>query len=209
VFIAMEFVVRSEPASVLQEAPRGLRVERALTLPVAWAPDWQRPTPGGPSTRQIKRRMSCWVRCPTAASNPSLDFGIAAMAEGITNMSHTHGLLLTPEYASPEQWRGTPAAELDGRTRSLRPGRSALRDACRAPPLPCPEYGRLDVPTLAGSSAALERLRPALAKEHPGLEAIVMRLLAREREQRFPSAAAFLEATAPSSPRPKRPRPVP
>jgi hypothetical protein len=58
---------------------------------------------------------------------------------------------------------------------------------------------------LQGVPQPLERLRPALAKEHPGLEAIVMRLLAREREQRFPSAAAFLEATAPQHPAPERP----
>ena len=45
-----------------------------------------------------------------------LDFGIAVMTEPVTNLSRTHGLLLTPEYAAPEQWRGTPATELDGRT---------------------------------------------------------------------------------------------
>jgi hypothetical protein len=44
-----------------------------------------------------------------------LDFGIAVMTENVTSLSRTHGLLLTPEYAAPEQWRGTPAAELDGR----------------------------------------------------------------------------------------------
>jgi hypothetical protein len=50
-------------------------------------------------------------------------------------------------------------------------------------------------------------LRPSLAKEHPGLEAIVMRLLAREREQRFASAAAFLEATEPQRPISQQPAP--
>jgi hypothetical protein len=39
---------------------------------------------------------------------------------------------------------------------------------------------------LQGVSQPIERLRPELAREHPWLGAIVMRLLARDREQRFP-----------------------
>jgi hypothetical protein len=49
----------------------------------------------------------------------------------------------------------------------------------------------------------LEQLRPELAWEHSGMEAIVMRLLAREREQRFPSAAAVLEVLSMPPPAPR------
>jgi serine/threonine protein kinase len=42
-----------------------------------------------------------------ASETPKLlDFGIAAMKETATTVSRTHGLLLTPPYAAPEQWKG-------------------------------------------------------------------------------------------------------
>jgi len=58
---------------------------------------------------------------------------------------------------------------------------------------------------LQGVPMPLCNLRPNLAREHPGLEAVVMRLLAREREHRFSSAVAALEALSapPPAPRPK------
>jgi serine/threonine-protein kinase len=44
------------------------------------------------------------------------DFGIVATKESSSVYTRTGGTLLTMTYAAPEQWRGTPAAELDGRT---------------------------------------------------------------------------------------------
>jgi len=38
-----------------------------------------------------------------------LDFGIAAMKDSATAISKTHGLMLTPPYAAPEQWKGLSA----------------------------------------------------------------------------------------------------
>ena len=55
---------------------------------------------------------------------------------------------------------------------------------------------------LQGVPEPLGRLRPDLATDYPGLEALVMRLLARERELRFPSATALLEALAAKPPAP-------
>jgi hypothetical protein len=56
---------------------------------------------------------------------------------------------------------------------------------------------------LQGVPEPLELLRPELAWEHSAMEAIVMRLLAREREQRFPSAAAVLEVLSMPPPAPR------
>ena len=205
-FIAMEFVSGPSLRSVLQEAPRGLPVERALHIARGLGAGLAAAHARGAVHRDIKPENILLGTMPDGSEQPKvLDFGIAAMAEGITNMSHTHGLLLTPEYAAPEQWRGTPAAELDGRTDLYALGGVLYEMLAGRPPFHAQNMEGWMYQHLQGVPQPLERLRPALAKEHPGLEAIVMRLLAREREQRFPSAAAFLEATAPQQPAPERP----
>src|ERR1035438_9826485 len=55
---------------------------------------------------------------------------------------------------------------------------------------------------LQGVAEPIWQLRPDLAKEHPGLDSLVMRLLERDRENRFPSATALVEALSPKSPVP-------
>jgi serine/threonine protein kinase len=57
----------------------------------------------------MKRDAGAWL--PKIA-----DFGIVATKESSTAYTRTGGTLLTMTYAAPEQWRGTPAADLDGRT---------------------------------------------------------------------------------------------
>jgi serine/threonine-protein kinase len=209
-FIAMEFVAGPSLRSVLTEAPRGLPVERALHIARGLGAGLAAAHARGAVHRDIKPENILLGTMPDGSEQPKvLDFGIAAMAEGITNMSHTHGLLLTPEYASPEQWRGTPAAELDGRTDLYALGGVLYEMLAGRPPFHAQNMEGWMYQHLQGVPQPLERLRPSLAKEHPGLEAIVMRLLAREREQRFPSAAAFLEATAPQQQAPQRPAPRP
>jgi serine/threonine-protein kinase len=202
-FIAMEFVSGPSLRSVLQEAPRGLPVERALHIARGLGAGLAAAHARGAVHRDIKPENILLGTMPDGSEQPKvLDFGIAAMAEGITNLSRTHGLLLTPEYAAPEQWRGTAAAELDGRTDLYALGGVLYEMLTGRTPFHAQNMEGWMYQHLQGVPQPLERLRPSLAKEHPGLEAIVMRLLAREREQRFPSAAAFLEATAPQHPAP-------
>ena len=202
-FIAMEFVSGPSLRSVLQEAPRGLRVERALNIARGLGAGLAAAHARGAIHRDIKPENVLLGTMPDGSEQPKvLDFGIAAMAEGITNLSRTHGLLLTPEYAAPEQWRGTAAAELDGRTDLYALGGVLYEMLTGRTPFHAQNMEGWMYQHLQGVPQPLERLRPSLAKEHPGLEAIVMRLLAREREHRFPSAKAFLEAIAPQQPAP-------
>jgi len=202
-FIAMEFVSGPSLRSVLQEAPRGLPVERALHIARGLCAGLAAAHARGAVHRDIKPENILLGTMPDGSEQPKvLDFGIAAMAEGITNLSRTHGLLLTPEYAAPEQWRGTAAAELDGRTDLYALGGVLYEMLTGRTPFHAQNMEGWMYQHLQGVPQPLERLRPSLAKEHPGLEAIVMRLLAREREHRFPSAKAFLEAIAPQQPAP-------
>ena len=85
-----------------------------------------------------------------------LDFGIASMKESATAISRTRGLMLTPEYAAPEQWKGDGGRGTGRALGPLRAGRRAPRDADRANRLPFAQYGRLDVSALAGRAASAE-----------------------------------------------------
>jgi tetratricopeptide (TPR) repeat protein len=124
------------------------------------------------------------------------------LTEGLTNLSNTRGLLLTPEYAAPEQWRGMPAAELDGRTDLYALGVVLYEMLAGRTPYQAENMEGWMYQHLQGVPQPLERFRPELAWEHSGLEAIVMRLMARDREQRFPSATAALEALSANPPAP-------
>src|SRR5271157_5886101 len=191
-FIAMEYVAGPSLRAVLHQAPHGLPVARALH------------NARGAIHRDIKpENILLGAQHDGGEQAKVLDFGIAAMTEGITNLSHTHGVLLTPEYAAPEQWRGTPAAELDGRTDLYALGCVLYEMLAGRPPYHAQNIEGWMFQHLQGVPVPLCNLRPNLAREHPGLEAVVMRLLAREREQRFPSAPALLEALAPPPPGPK------
>jgi serine/threonine protein kinase len=61
------------------------------------------------------RRTSSWPAGERSWSPKIADLGIVATKDA-SNYTQTGFSLLTPFYAAPEQWRGTRAAELDGRT---------------------------------------------------------------------------------------------
>jgi serine/threonine-protein kinase len=198
-FIAMEYVPGPSLRAVLHLAPRGLPVERALNIACGLARGLGAAHARGAIHRDIKPENILLAPQPDGGEVPKvLDFGIAAMTEGITNLSRTHGLLLTPEYAAPEQWRGTPAAELDGRTDLYALGGVFYEMLAGRGPFHASNMEGWMFQHLQGVPQPLGNLRPELATEYPGLEEVVMCLLEREREDRFPSSQALLEALAPA-----------
>ncbi len=128
-----------------------------------------------------------------------IDFGIARQSDGprLTGTS----LLGTPEYMSPEQWRGEVA---DARTDIYALGCLAFELLTGDPPFIGPSTTLLrrehqedppDPPTL---------IRTDLA-EIDGLDQIVARCLAKSQKDRFPSMSAVVDAlravdTAPAIP---------
>jgi serine/threonine-protein kinase len=204
-FIAMEFVDGPSLRWVLEQAPRGLPVERAVHIGRGLAAGLVAAHSRGAIHRDIKPENVLLAAQPDGGEQPKLlDFGIATMAEALTNLSNTRGLLLTPEYAAPEQWRGMPSAELDGRTDLYALGGVLFEMLTGRTPYHAENLEGWMYQHLQGVPVPLEQLRPELAWEHSGMEAIVMRMLAREREQRFPSAAVVLEVLSmpPPPPRP-------
>jgi TonB family protein len=196
-FIAMEYVGGPSLRLMLRQIRGPLPVPRALEIARGIAAGLGAAHARGAVHRDIKPENILLSHEPDGAVQAKvLDFGIAAMADSITNMSRTHGLLLTPEYAAPEQWRGIPANELDGRTDLYALGGVLYEMLTGRMPFHAVNAEGWMFQHLQGQPEPLETACPAVARAYPGLNAVVMRLLARERENRFASAAAFLEALA-------------
>ena len=118
-----------------------------------------------------------------------LDFGIAKLRDGsggpkLTREGMTCG---TPGYASPEQARGE---ELDPRTDLYSVGVVLYELVSGKLPYEAATPGALVAKMLVEPPVPLRRRRPDLAVP-PDLEAVIMRALATDRQERFPSAMAF------------------
>lgn len=202
-FIAMEYISGPSLRSVLHDSKGPLPVPRALAIAAGVAAGLSAAHARGAVHRDIKPDNILLATGPDGSEMAKvLDFGIAVMTDGVTNLSRTHGVLLTPQYAAPEQWRGMPAVELDGRTDLYALGGVLYEMLAGRTPFRAENMEGWMYEHLQGMPEPLERLRPDLAANYHGLDVIIMRLLARERELRFPSAATLVEALAfkPSGP---------
>jgi eukaryotic-like serine/threonine-protein kinase len=127
-----------------------------------------------------------------------LDFGIAKVmdaAGGMGSRTQTGMLLGTPAYMSPEQARN--ARDVDQRADLWSAGVLFYEMLSGQVAFPAPtEFARLAA-LLTAEPQPLEQIDPALAPLGP----FVRRALAKDREQRFPTAAemsrALAEAAAP------------
>ena len=194
-FIAMEYVAGPNLRSVLREAKAPIPIPRTLQIASGIAAGLAAAHARGAVHRDIKpENILLQIESRGEVQPKILDFGIAAMTENITNLSRTHGLLLTPEYAAPEQWRGTPATELDGRTDLYALGGVLYEMLVGHTPFHAANPEGWMYQHLQSAPEPLSAVRPEMARDYPTLDAIVLRLLAKDRDQRFSSAAAVQEA---------------
>jgi TonB family protein len=193
-FIAMEYVQGASLRSILSRYPSGLPPLTALNFARDVAAGLAAAHDRGIIHRDIKPEnilIAHQKGVPDCAK--VLDFGIAAMSEGITDVSRTHGVLLTPEYASPEQWRGTPANELDCRADLYALGGVLYEMLAGCRPHKATNSEGWMYQHLYGEYTPLAALRPDLESQFRGLGQVVDQLLAREREERLSCAEALLE----------------
>ncbi|MGE0708416.1 MAG: protein kinase [Planctomycetota bacterium] len=139
-----------------------------------------------------------------------LDFGLAREVDA-ERMTRTGEVLGTLRYMSPEQADGR--ADLDGRADVYSLGAILYELLAGEPPWVEESGVQLLLRVLTGPDAAPpSALNPGVP---PALDALVARAMAREREERCPSAAAlaaelegFLASEAPPAPPPARRGPL-
>jgi serine/threonine-protein kinase len=191
-YIAMEFVDGTDLRHAL--AAGAFPVERALAIARGIAQGLSAAHAKGIIHRDVKPENILLARGNGGAETPKLlDFGIAAMKESATAVSRTRGLMLTPEYASPEQWKGMASEELDCRADLYALGGVLYEMLTGQTAFHAHNTEGWMYQHLQEEPQPPSRLRPEL-KSFPGLDELVLRLLAKDRELRFSSAAAVIEA---------------
>jgi tRNA A-37 threonylcarbamoyl transferase component Bud32 len=191
-YMAMEFVDGPDLRQLLKNGP--VHVPRALTIALGVARGLGAAHARGIIHRDLKPENILLAAAHTPHETPKLgDFGIAAMNDAATAVCQTQTLMLTPEYASPEQWRGAPGRELDGRADLYALGGVLYEmltgnQAFSAANLEGWMYQHLHFEPPAPSV-----IRPELAR-FAGLDALVLSLLAKDRDRRTPSAEAAIAA---------------
>jgi len=206
-FFAMEFVDGPDLRGLMHEVGGRLDVAEALAIARGIAEGLGAAHALGMVHRDIKPENVLMARDPTARDKsgwvPKIaDFGIVATVESSTVYKTTRGSLLTPPYAAPEQWRGTRASELDGRTDLYALGGVLFEMLTGQTVFEAENYEgwlfeHMQTPPRPPSS-----LRTELAG-WKGLDALVLRLLAKNREDRPRDVAellGLLDAVRPTAP---------
>lgn len=128
------------------------------------------------------------ILCPSATSIKVTDFGVARFdALGLTNPNGI-GAIGTPNYMSPEQFLGRP---VDGRADLFSAGVILFQLLAGAKPFVANDIAELMRKLLNESAAHISTLRPGNWEQ---LNSVVQMALARNPDDRFQSAGAFIDA---------------
>ena len=189
-FIVMDYIEGVSLRQLLQAAKGPLPIARALWIARGMAEGLNAAHSLGMVHRDIKPENILLARDSEGRDVPKiLDFGIVAMREGSTSLSQ--GLLLTAAYGSPEQWRGMKAAELDGRADLYALGVSLYEMLAGRLPLHAHTDAGWMHAHLEETPPPPSQFNPELA-QLPAIDELVLKLLAKDRENRPKDAHAFL-----------------
>ena len=132
-------------------------------------------------------------RSPTSELVKILDFGIAKLAASVdgafSHKTHTGALLGTPLYMSPEQCLGVK--EVDRRTDIYSLGCILYEMLCGEPPFVSEGFGALVNMHINQAPEPPSRRSPDVS---PSLEALVLKMLAKNADDRFQSMHEVREA---------------
>jgi serine/threonine protein kinase/tetratricopeptide (TPR) repeat protein len=190
-FFSMEFVDGPDLRDFLHQAPPPFDVGLALSLVRGIAAGLEAAHARQMVHRDIKPDNILLMRDGDGWIPKIADFGIVATKESAAVHTMTGSSLLTMAYAAPEQWLGMRAAELDGRTDLYALGGVFYEMLT----------GRTVFEAESYEGWAREHLnavpRPPSAVRHDllqwrGLDALVIQLLAKDREDRPKDVAEML-----------------
>jgi serine/threonine protein kinase len=189
-FFAMEFVNGPDLRSFLNKAPQPFDVEMALAITEGIAEGLGAAHAMGMVHRDIKPENILMARVGDVFVPKIADFGIVATKE-TSNYTQTGSSLLTPFYAAPEQWRGTRAAELDGRTDLYALGGLLFQMLTGEKVFDAENYEGWAYQHQQAVPRAPSNVRPELA-DWRGLDALVLSLLAKDPASRPANVAEVL-----------------
>jgi serine/threonine protein kinase len=191
-YIAMEFVDGPDLRAVLQSGPiaieRAIAIARGIVLGLGVA------HARGIVHRDLKPENILLAGHHGGAAHPKLaDFGIAALNEAAGDIGRAANQILTPEYASPEQWRGMSARQLDGRADLYSLGCVVYEMLTSRRPFDAENADGWMDQHLHCEPPRPSAARPEVA-EWPGLDDVVLHLLAKNRDLRTDGAVAAFDA---------------
>jgi hypothetical protein len=182
-YIVMPFVESGTLADLLGGAPLPLAQIRRIVAQVGDALDYAH-SQGvihrdvKPSNILVDRRGNCLLT----------DFGIAKMVEGSIHFTRTGGIVGTPAYMSPEQITGE---ELDGRSDVYSLGIVLYEMATGRPPYRAETPPAIFVKHLHDPLPPPRKLNPTLPET---VERVILRALAKRREDRYATAGDMVQA---------------
>jgi serine/threonine-protein kinase len=182
-YLAFEFVDGADLAHRLEEPPP-LTVGEALRIVRETAEALEAAHQQGIVHRDIKPSN---ILLDKRGRVKVADFGIARMAGQTSELTMTGSVVGSPHYLSPEQVRGD---ELDGRTDVFSLGVVLYELLGQRRPFDGETLTTLVYQILHREAPPIPGLRPDLS---PRLEDLLKRMLHKDREQRFPTAAALAE----------------
>ncbi|MGD0901738.1 MAG: protein kinase [Terracidiphilus sp.] len=189
-FFPMEFVDGPDLRKLMDAAPKPFDVGLALSIARGIAEGLGAAHAKGMVHRDIKPENILMARDGENWIPKIADFGIVATRE-LSQYTQTGSLLLTPFYAAPEQWMGMRAAELDGRTDLYALGGVLFEMLTGQKAFSAENYQGWAHEHLTTMPQPPSSLRPDLAN-WKGLDALVLHLLAKERDQRPKDVAETL-----------------
>ncbi len=188
-FIAMEFVPGPSLRAALEQTHELFDIPRSLAIARDIASGLTAAHALGTVHRDIKPENVLLAPVTSERERPKiLDFGIVAVAESVSRTSLTRGLLLTPNYAAPEQWMEMAAGEMDGRTDLYALGGVLYEMLTGATPFHAHNISGWMKQHLQETPKPPSVFRSEVAN-WPELDALVLRLLAKDRGQRPRDAA--------------------
>jgi WD40 repeat protein len=206
-FFSMEFVDGPDLRSFVRHSPQPFNVRLALEITRGIAEGLGAAHEKGMVHRDIKPENILMARDGDSWVPKIADFGIVATRE---NSRHTQAgsSLLTPLFAAPEQWMGTPGAQLDGRTDLYALGGLLFEMLTGRSVFEAENYQGWSHMHLNVAPRPPSSLRPELAN-WKGLDEFVLRMLAKDRKDRPQDVLEMLRILDSVEYVPPKPKPQP